>query len=222
MSGPTIARWVSGAAWTVSCGLCKSDVHGVHLGLIVRDEDTSHYVLHMGWHDEKLVAGLPNTKQWWHVTPTFDEDEQEALTNFASLARRKLDAKRLPFGLSAQDARFTRAGAVDLGSANGLNCVTFLQLLFRAARVNLLEAPVAADLDEARIAEDKQAQEQLIEALREDAPLQAQSIAAEIGTPRVRPEEVAAASGMAPRPVSFVQAARAGVKVRRRVMGGRG
>ncbi|MBL8616202.1 MAG: hypothetical protein JNM72_11375 [Deltaproteobacteria bacterium] len=222
MTSPTVLRWSPSAAAPVSCGLCASTAHdGLHLGLIVCEENQRHYVLHMGWHQEKLIAELPNAQRWWHVRPTFDDDELEALTNFASLAQRKLDVQRLPFGLSAQDARFTRAGAVELGAAKGLNCVTFVQMLFKAAKVPLLLAPGPEDLDEARVAEDREAQARLVATLREDAPLHAQSVETEVGAPRVRPEEVAAASGMAPRPVGFADAMRAGVVVRRKVMADR-
>ena len=223
MTTPTVKRWPPTEPPRAACGLRRSEVgDGLHVGLILNLDQRPPFVLHMAWHQREHVVELPERAHWWVVVPNLDADEQKELAQHARVARERLKDHRLPFGLCAQGARLTPRGEVKLGGANGLNCVTFVQMLFRAANLTLMHEPGPDDLTEERSAEDRAAQERLVDALQPDDPDQAARLRMEIGAPRVRPEEVAAASGMAPRPVSFAQAARAGVKVRQTVVGRRG
>lgn len=222
MSAPRVGRWPLLERPLASCGLTRSDVHdALHVGLIV-DDGQGPYLLHMPWHGGRVVASLPGPAVWWQVHPDFALEEVEALVQFAAIARAKLATATLPFGLAPARACFTKKGKIELGGASGLNCVTFITLLFERAGVSLLEPPLPADLTADRIAEDRAAQQQLVTALRVDHPKQAALIEAEVGAPRVRAEEVAAASGMPSRPVAFAAAAGAGVVLRRVIRPHRG
>jgi hypothetical protein len=211
LTQPVLKRWAPTWPGPVACCLCRSLVGAPHLGVLLRAGPArGSVVLHMAWHLREHSVALPSADQWWYVDPGLDPVEQARLALSAQLVRDRLEAGRLPFGLGIEVGFARSSGAPLLNGAAGFNCVSFVRALFACARVNLMHAPTDADLDAARRAEDEAAQRALVDALRSNHPEQADLVEAEVGAPRVRPEEVAAASGEMTRPVPFAAARQAG------------
>jgi len=142
------------------------------------------------------------------VQPGLDAYEQAALRAYAVRVAAALPAGGLPYGFPPGPAGFGPDGSVDLGESVGLTCSTFVTRLFDAAKVPLLqEATWASNRTAERVQEDTAVQEHLVAWLARghapDAARQAERLKSSIGSPRIRAEEVAAASSFTNRPVDF-------------------
>ena len=101
-----------------------------------------------------------------------------------------------------------------------MTCATFVLLVFELAAIQLLdETSWLEGRDASRKAEDLLAQRRIVAFLERTDPRHAAHIAGELGAVRVRAEEVAAASGLAPHPVMYAAAAPEGERLLREVRG---
>ncbi|GMV43827.1 MAG: hypothetical protein AMXMBFR64_55430 [Myxococcales bacterium] len=189
---------------------------GGHVGVLYRVKaDAPHRHLHLAWHRQLCDEPSPDDLGW--VEPAF-LDDLGAVRTAACLVARRRENGSLPYGFEPRDAAIGAEGVVRLRSASGLTCSTFVLLLFRYAGFELIDQPTwGAGTDAARRAEDDAAQRALVEYLRGRDPAHAACVEVEVGAIRVRAEEVAAASGIAPQPVTFEVAEPVGRRLLREV-----
>jgi hypothetical protein len=170
---------------------------GLHVGVLYMDEDEELRLAHMQWHLELCSADEPAGVKW--VAPSLSPDDLEAIAQQCQLLRRKARRAQIPSALARRDA-VIREGRLELRSARGLNCATLVLLIFEAAGIVLLDRLQWERPSPERAAQDRRVQEELVEALAREHPGPAEHLKVEIGSPRIRPEEVAAASGLSPSP----------------------
>lgn len=186
---------------------------GAHVGMIHSDDTGTIRLLHQAWHHDSRNDTLtayesePGQVPLFWVPPGLDADEQEVLRAQVALAAGHLPADGLRYAFRGEDASLGADGEVVLGTSDGLSCATFVTLLFRAACVPLLDESSWQQRTPEREAEDREAQQKLVGYLA-GSPVdgdrqQAKLLAAEVGTPRIRAEEVAAASSSSQRAVGF-------------------
>ena len=181
-------------------------------------------VLHQAWHydtrdqtPEDFVRDAPGAVV--SVAPALDADEIDALRAACALVARYIRTNKLPYALQQRDAMVTDDGTITLRSALGLTCATFLLVVLERARIRLIDAASWAEItDTTRLDADREVQARIVRGLRGTAK-QARahdSVAAdaidchadaverdEVGCPRVRAEEIAAAFGVAALPAPY-------------------
>ena len=181
---------------------------GAHVGLAFAD-DVGVFVIDQAWHFQTrcqefdaFVESSPVPVLW--SRPGFDNDSAEDLATIARLVARRLVDNQLPYALALRDAHMDEDGVIDLRASLGLSCSSFLVVMFRAARVPLLDLTTwEAQRTEARRSEDSAAQTRIVEFLRPRHREHAQRVEAEVGCTRIRAEEVAAGSTFEQRPVTL-------------------
>lgn len=182
---------------------------GAHIGLLyLANDDGMRRHLHLAFHYRLADDPGPPDDAFW-VEPYLDELELADIRASARLIARRQQEGRIPYAFQPRDACFNASGALQLNSSRGLTCATFVLLVFEHASITLLDATTwegGRSVDRTR--EDDEAQAALVSILREypEGRLQAELVAGEIGCTRIRAEEVAAASGMVGRPISFAGA----------------
>ena len=156
-----------------------------------------------GTHLRLIDERAPHGTGWW-VVPTPDNDALEDLATLCAVVARR--RPQIPYALTAADARVTQDGSFLLGGSHGLTCASFVAVLFLGVGVRLVDMQSwLADRDLARAEEDEQAQRRLAEHLSGRWPAHAALVSAEVGCARLRPEEVAAASGVSPHPLTLAR-----------------
>lgn len=175
---------------------------GLHVGIALTVDGEAAVFVHLAWHLALRVEAIPDP-QWW-VVPRMTRAALAAVAQLGALVAER--PGRLPYALEHQGARFTADGALDLGGRHGLTCASFVAVLFESVNAPLIELSTWHERDPARKAEDDTAQQRLVDALAVRHPTQAALVQREVGCPRIRPEEIAAASGIAPQPVAFDRA----------------
>ena len=196
---------------------------GAHVGVLHADDAGTLMLLHQAWHHvslhEKLEDCLADPEQdslFW-VPPGLDEDEQNDLRAHAVLVAKRFHEGGLPYAFAPKNAVVGPDGRVNLGESYGLTCATFVILLFKAAHIPLVDEATWLQRTPVREAEDRHVQEQIVDWLaqrgKEENIRQADCIAAEVGSVRIRAEEVAGASSCASRPINFMTAETLGKNV---------
>lgn len=193
---------------------------GAHVGVLYRVTDGGGFrLLHQAWHcdsrDDDLAEYLQSPDALLWVVPGLDEDEQEDLRTHARLVSQRVREKSIPYAFRPQNASFGADGSVSLGESLGLTCATFVIRLCDAARVKLVnEVSWNSGRSAERANEDMAVHEKLVNLLaassKPETRKHAASVKSEIEAPRIRAEEVAAASGFKVRPVSYAMAGPAG------------
>ena len=190
---------------------------GAHVGLYYRDahgEGTRRH-LHLAWHLRLEHEQEPPPEAFW-VVPRPEEFEMANLAAAAHLIATRQQDGRVPYAFDSADARFERDGTLQLNQSRGLTCATFIILMFEYVGIRLLEKETwEQNRSEERQREDAEAQRLLVEYLRSkrDHRSHGDLVAGEVGSPRIRAEEVAAASGMTGRPISLARAEPEGRRV---------
>lgn len=186
----------------------RSDL-GAHIGVLYPDDDGSGWTVHQGWNyfsQTEPLASVLDDDPVWLVPPALDRDEQLALRAMAVLAARKLEEGALPYAFGS--ARLDREQGFVLDGGCGLSCATFVNVLFEAAKIPLVDLTTwASQRSEERAKEDREAQEWVADRLAESrkAADREQAVRVRINSdrPRLRAEEVAAASGQQSRPLDL-------------------
>ncbi len=189
---------------------------GLHVGLMMTRGEERRFV-HLAWHLQ--LRDDPPPDEGRGVPPSFG---RAVSVTVRKRVLRVLDAVRrgqIPYGLDSQGVSVDAEGVVILGSRSGLTCASFVAVVFASVNCPLVDLGTWDERTSARRREDDEAQFTLVAHLRRHYPAHAERVAAEIGCNRLRPEEIAAASGMTPHPVKFAAAAAAGAKLAEVVRG---
>lgn len=221
------------------CVVAHGSPVGAHVALCYRCEPPgSHRLLHQAWHyltcddtPAEFVARGHGGGPIVTVVPSLDEDEAEHLRLMCiTVARRLKRTRGIGYALDSCDVKVRPDGTFDMGSSRGVTCATFVLKIFQAGTVPLLiddSWKEITDID--RLDDDKTAQATIVAGLlaiadrttdrqdREELEAHAKAIQSEIGTPRIRAEEVAAATGLTPRPGSYAMVEPSGRAVLRAV-----
>lgn len=176
----------------------------LHSALVYDVGQGQRRCLHLAWHlalrDDPLQT-LPK-KAWW-VSPAIDADSLEDVVTWAGLLACRYADGGVPYGFSLTNTNLAKDGTVLLRNGSGLTCASLIALIFKKAGVPLVDIKSWDQRSPARVEQDTVVQQLLVEHLQQDHPEQAALIAAEVGCTRLRPEEVAAATGMTPLPVDL-------------------
>jgi hypothetical protein len=186
----------------VAVGICDTG-HNTHTGVVYRDHGTVRF-LEQGFHYDTRNEPVQNSIQqhdgpFLFTVPDLDDDRARNVAGMCRLIAKWLVDKRLPgfaYALKLdEDARFDPyTGELAMASGVGLNCSTFVIVVFRSSRVRFIDFenwPVRPG--------DVVAQERLVsilEAWRDQgraSPDHVEKVRNEIGCVRARPEEVAGA-----------------------------
>ncbi|MCB9745630.1 MAG: hypothetical protein H6740_23840 [Alphaproteobacteria bacterium] len=187
---------------------------GLHSGVIYKVDQEPERFLHLLWH-LKLRNEAPPSEGVWVQCTVQRAKKQIIVQRAARLAERYGDGS-LGFGFALDGVRVLDDGTVDLGGGSGLTCSAFVHVLFRDCGAALVNVDTyAAQRSDAEKRKDRDAQQALVHQLRSDGHgPQADRAQAEVGSARIRPEEIAGASGLRYRPVELRDAEAAGQHVR--------
>jgi len=179
---------------------------GLHIGVGFYEEaDGAWKFIHHGWHRSLYCGTLPDSKaDYIWVFPILDKYEAIALRTSCHLVVRNNrfegGVADLAYAFSSHHRWLRQIDALiePPEGGIGLTCASFVLALFEHASlspVDLRRWP--------KRKRDRQAQEQLCQLLSKRHPEHADSVRAEIGNVRVRPEEVAGAALCSDWPVPF-------------------
>jgi len=207
------------------CVVSHSSQVGAHVALWYSCEPPgSRRLLHQAWHyltcddtPAEFLARGHGCGPVVMVVPTLDEDEGEHLRLMCIVVAQRLRKTRgIGYAIDSHDVKLRLDGSFDMGASRGVTCATFVLKIFQALSIPfLLENTWKEITDQDRLNEDKTAHKAVVAGLRatarkttdrqdrEEIEEHARAIEAEIDAPRVRAEEIAAASGLTPRPGTY-------------------
>lgn len=189
----------------------------MHLGLLFigSGKDRRRVLAHQPWHDVPLYDDNPSKGLW--VRPTVPVATLEAVALRLRQMHATAPGERLPFGFEKGSTKITRRGRWAISGGSGLNCSTFVMVVFESVNCPLIDLPTWEERGETRRTEDIGVQMSLVDALASDHPKVAERLKGEVGATRFRPEEIAAATGLLPHAVVYSQAEPEGRQVAKRV-----
>jgi hypothetical protein len=189
---------------------------GIHVGIVYRAAKApAPRVLHLKWNyqlaDDALASGQT---QFRAVVPAIDPFELDVLA--ACCVVRAKQKQDIPFGFRHHASSFApKDGSFVPGAGEtGLTCSTFVLAMLDWARITLIEKTTWQGRSSQRRTADNIFWKKLLDFLRKTAnapKTQLDALESETDAIRFRPEEVAAASAVAVRPMHFVNAEPAGV-----------
>jgi hypothetical protein len=189
-------------AVAVAIGRTNTPPHNTHTGVIYK-HGVGLRMIHLGWHHQLHDSEWKYGQNYAHVVPNLPRERANAVAALCRLIRRKHPGIPYAFRL-VEDVRFnTTTGDIILSrGALGLNCSSFVLIVFLQAGIRLIQL----DTWEER-AEDRQWQQYLLDLLsRTNAPAEhVEAVREEIGSARIRPEEVAGACLEDDLPASFAR-----------------
>jgi hypothetical protein len=195
---------------------------GAHVGILYPDDDGGVWLLHQAWNRDSrhemfaaFCAELDGSPLFF-VPPGLDEDEQSAVRAAAVLAAKHLPEGGLPYAFGG--ATLDREKGFLLGESCGLSCATLVNVVFQAAKVKLVkEETWASQRTQARAEQDREAKKRVVKSLarssKEADRDQARRLDSELNHPRLRAEEIAAASSQKTRPLDLLTAEPLGKQV---------
>jgi len=203
---------VSAEHWVVVT-IGASDTAQRHIGVLHRHQNSGLQLLHLAWHCHlRNDAVLPNYMTLW-VVPAVPTARQRSVAAFCRRVWRKNGQDGIPYAFSDPAASFDSVtGEFLIGpSLFGLTCASFVLALFHAAGLPL------ADYDSWPVdrSGDREWQEKIVATLESQQVEQQhlEHLRSEIGAVRYRPEEVVAATILAPPPTSFESASGLGERI---------
>ena len=182
----------------------------LHTGIVYRDASGKAKQLDLAWH--KKLRVLDCQASIGCAVPGFDPTDEQFIALYCGKIARSYPVRKLPYNLKVDnEVRFNAGGGVEVGEQyTGMSCATFVVAVFRSAGHPLIDTdgwPVATE-------EDREIQAKFVAYMRErnnpEEIKQADIIEAEIGCPRVAPEEVAGACLEDQRPAGHDLCAKAG------------
>ena len=175
----------------------ETDLDQRHVGIWHCEESVEAAVLHLAWHCRlKNDPCFPTYFCFW-VYPKYPVLRLRQLASYCRRVWRKHEAGGIPFAFSQPYQMFDPVtGALLLGPAHfGLTCASFVLAVFDVVGLPLIDFTTWNAQREG----DRQWQQQIIEKLRQHAEeAHIQHLESEIGSVRFRPEEVVAATMLAP------------------------
>ena len=186
----------------IAIGRINAPPHNTHTGVIYRDRDGLR-MIHLGWHHQLHDWQWKYNENYAYVIPSIPQERANAVAALCRLVRRK--HPRIPYAFRlVEDLRFnmTTGDIILSKGAYGLNCATFVVIIFLEVGIRLIELKIW----EART-EDAEWQQQLLGLLiATNAPTEhIEAVRTETGCARIRPEEVAGACLEEKLPASFTQ-----------------
>lgn len=183
---------------------------GKHAALVFQT-DGEWSLIHLAGHHDFQVQAPDFYRMTW-VVPACRSEVLAVVAAMADLvAERWMGSRDIPYGFDSRRAVFQLDGDLSTGGAQGLNCVGLVSAIFEAAGVRLVDFDSWLDAPPTRRAEDLAAHQHLLDTIGAHAgPAWAARAVTERHAPRVRPCEIAAASGMSPLPVDYRRAEPAG------------
>lgn len=189
------------------CVVAHKSPVGAHVALWYRSGSTGgRRLLHHAWHyltcddtPAEFLARGQGGGPVVTVVPTLDEDEAEHLRLMCMIVAQRLKTTGgIGYALNSQDVRIREDGTFDLGASRGVTCATFILKIFQALSLPLLIEKTWADItDPGRLLDDRNAYKTIVAGL---LAIAGKKTDRQFETPRIRAEEVAAASGLTPRP----------------------
>lgn len=184
---------------------------GHHVGILYAFEGETWF-LHLTGNRELTRGSARGDFRW--VVPARSKDQLLRVLFHVLAVAEFYDEGGLPYGFDPRGARFAPHGALLLDGSEGLTCASLVTVLFADVNLPIVQLETWLQVNEDRRAEDRADQEAALEQLKGrpwSTPEWLHRLRQEIGRgPRVRPVEVAAASGMSPLPVPFLRAEPAG------------
>jgi len=180
----------------------------IHIGLLYKLEAKDTQLLNLRHHLD-LKNELPSDQYRW-LQVNLDEINRRTLVALCRLIANK--SKNIPFGFTYTGVYFTHSGdyiSQDFG--HGLTCATFVMAVFATYSIPILRIEEWQRRPNDLIWQTGQVN--IIEARY--GSFVAAAIADHIGNPRFLPEEVAAGSVSANRPLGFNEAEPLGRRIRR-------
>jgi hypothetical protein len=189
-------------AVAVAIGRISTPPHNTHAGVIYKGGDGLR-MIHLGWHHQLHDSEWKYGQNYAHVVPNIPQERVNAVAALRRLIRRKYPGIPYAFRL-VEDVRFnTTTGNIILSKgALGLNCSSFVLIVFLQAGVRLIQLETWEERPEDRVW-----QQHLLDLLiRTNAPTEhVEAVRGEIGCARIRPEEVAGACLEDDLPASFAR-----------------
>lgn len=178
----------------------------LHLSLWVHTRGQQPWQLHMtldGLRQDDVPA-----PPVWAVAPAQDADVLEDLGRAARLLWQGVGRASIPYAFDSRGVRLRPDGTLQGPRGAGLSCASLILVLFEEVGAPLLALEEWEHPAPARRAQDERARQALLRALGPRRTDTLKRLAPQLGTPRPRPEEVAAASGMQGVPLGLTAAAR--------------
>lgn len=180
-------------------------VVGAHVGIDYSDAEGARRHIHLAGHHRLTDEPMHMDGRAW-VETQIDELMLQDVATVARQIARKHAEHRIPYGFDLKGPDFDAQGRLDLKGGLGLTCATFVLKVFARGRVELLSlASWNSDRSDARIQEDNDAQHELIKTFRHRDEAHFARVEAQVGSTRVRAEEVAAASTLANLPAPYAE-----------------
>lgn len=187
---------------------------GWHIGLYHRRRPNGvGHLLHLEHHlrlrnDDPTAASFG--RMAW-VIPALDELESSSLAARCRTIAKKQSEGRIPYGFVYRGASFSLDGELELGMGElGLTCATFVLAVFKSTSIELVERQSWPIRDG-----DESFRDGIVEVVRSLDEEAAKALLAEPRCARFRPTEVAGATTVRPRPVTFVAAQQPALQVER-------
>jgi hypothetical protein len=181
--------------------VCLTRPGRTHTGIAVHIDGEVKW-LHLADHLQLLVDPLPTTS-WW-VQPALGRHQRNAVVVGARRVCQRRREGKVAFGFDGQIGFDEEGRAVTAGT--GVTCASFVARLFEHFGAPLVHLDSWADRTAARAKADRKVLFDLAEFVSKRDPPQGRLLREAVDSPRVRPEEVAAASGAKNRPVEFKDA----------------
>lgn len=188
-----------------------------HIGVLhCRGDSSPTLMLHLAWHQDVRNHEPGNDYLW--IAPAIPA---RRLRQVAARCRQLWRANRrgIPYAFSPPNACFDeRTGEYLFGpTQHGLTCASFVLAVFQVAGLRLVDE----DSWPTSRAGDREWQESILGALENSSPPASQehleAVRSELGSVRIRPEEVAGSGTVSPLPASFRIAEERATQILRRL-----
>ena len=195
----------------VALAFVRFDADHFHAGVLYADLDERHHLLHLAFHHR--LERTTGFAEYVFVVPALDP---EVAKNIAAMCERVWKVHQqigVPYGLRYSGGTFDTQGKLQLASDEvGLTCSTFPLAVFAAAGFRLVDPASWPERED-----DHRKQEELLALLQKHGASDEHVSQArqQVGSKRIRPEEVAGAGSAATFPCTFAVAGLAGEHIRR-------
>lgn len=172
----------------VGLAICRSAPNQNHVGILFREDGIGAQLCHLAWHHKLTFSSPdPNKYRWIDVNELSDLDRE----SFAAwmIVLREEDPV-VPYGYSIDGDFFDENGQfIPPPTGRGLTCATWVLATFRQLGYRMLEIESWPPRDE-----DEEWQRHILEALKQSGASvdHVEALHDEIGSARIKPQEVVA------------------------------
>jgi hypothetical protein len=200
----------------ISVGFPQRNHPQLHCGILHVDNNKKVSFLHLAWHS-KLENELPSSyPEFLFVLPAIGSRKKLLVNAMCRRVWERYKEDGLPYGLGYSDGFFFgQEGILDLNGRCGLTCATFVLAILKSSKIDLLRLsdwPTNrqgdADWHNNIVSELKRTQKKF-----KISDNHIRNVEAEIGCARYRPQEVAGAIALQPKPVPCPKAEEIGAKI---------